>query len=77
MGAAPSAAGGTLAITFTRRASGADLNYVVEASGDLVHWDTVATVAPGLPASVTIEDTAASGPEAPRRFMRVRAVSVP
>ena len=63
-----------LTITFTRRATASDLSYVVESSQDLTHWAPVATVAPGSPASVSVQDATPAAPEAPRRFLRTRAV---
>ena len=61
-------------VTFTRRATASDVSYVVESSPDLTRWTPVATVAPGLPASVSVQDAPPAGPETRRRFLRVRAV---
>lgn len=44
---------------------------------DLPARGPVATIAPGSPASVTVQDTAPVAPETPRRFLRVRAVGTP
>lgn len=66
-----------LSITFNRRTTASDLSYTVESSTDLTHWTPVATVAPGSPASVTVQDTTPVAPETPRRFLRVRAVGTP
>lgn len=66
-----------LTITFTRRTTASDLTYIVESSADLTHWTTVATVAPGSPASVSVQDHTPVGGAHPRRFLRARAVNVP
>jgi hypothetical protein len=61
-------------VTFTRRTTASDVSYVVESSPDLTHWTPVATVTPGSPASVSVQDATPPAPEAPRRFLRKRAV---
>ncbi len=66
-----------LTLTFTRRTAGTDLRYHVEGSDDLVNWTTVATLDPGVPASVTVPDAVPLGATHPRRFLRVHAVSLP
>ncbi len=64
-----------LAVTFTRQADAPGLSYVVEGSDALAGgWTTVATVAPGSPTVVTVNDVVEISAGTPRRFLRVRAV---
>ncbi|MBX3739227.1 MAG: hypothetical protein KF715_21245 [Candidatus Didemnitutus sp.] len=66
-----------LTITFTRRPDGTDVSYFVEGSSDLASWSTITTFLPGSPGSVTVQDTVPLNGANPRRFLRVRAVSLP
>ncbi len=45
-----------LTVTFNRLTEAADIAYIVESSDDLRNWDHVATVLPGLPQTVTVQD---------------------
>jgi hypothetical protein len=66
-----------LAVTFTRRAEATGLSYVVEGGDTLTGWATVATILPGTPTTVTVNDVVDISAAAARRFLRVRVVSVP
>lgn len=48
--------------------------YADQTTPTLTHWTPVATGAPGSPASVSVQDATPAAPEAPRRFLRTRAV---
>ncbi len=60
-----------LSLRFPRKTHAPGLRYVVEASDDLVNWQSLATVLPGRPETVTVRDDQALS-ETRRRFMRVR-----
>jgi mannan endo-1,4-beta-mannosidase len=64
-----------LAVTFARQADAPGLSYVVEGGDSLTGWTTVATIAPGTPTTVTVNDVVDITAATPRRFLRVRAVS--
>ncbi|MBC8038910.1 MAG: hypothetical protein H7Y06_00015, partial [Opitutaceae bacterium] len=58
-----------LRLSFLRAA--ADLDYAVEGSSDLADWTALA-INPGSPGDqLTVADTVAPGPSAPRRFLRL------
>lgn len=59
-----------LSVSFPRSPAAEDVEYRVEASGDLVAWDLVETVRPGTPEWVSVRDTVAIT-AGQRRFMRV------
>lgn len=65
-----------LAVQFSRRASAADLTYLVQVSSDLVHWTPLVTVLPGNPTLVTVTDNQAVN-AGPRRFLRVQVQYTP
>ncbi|MBK8478736.1 MAG: hypothetical protein IPL39_21375 [Opitutaceae bacterium] len=66
---------GVLQLTFRKASSAVDLDYIVEASSDLVHWEPTPiladeTVLDSMHYEETYQDLSSAG--AARRFMRVR-----
>ena len=68
--------GSHLTVAFTRKTYAPGLAYVIEASPDLVTWSTVATVSPGLPADLVVQDSQPLTSTV-RRFLRVRVELAP
>jgi alkaline phosphatase D len=78
-----------LTLSFTRHPERADVRYLVQAGSDLVQWEEIARSENGAPLSgpaavsgevagiaprvVQVRDPQPVGPDAPRRFLRVRA----
>lgn len=60
-----------IVVDFARLRNAADIAYVVEASSDLLTWNVIATVSPGIPEAVTIADEAIVSSNS-SRFMRVK-----
>jgi hypothetical protein len=62
-----------LAVTFRRRTeAGASVRYLVQTSTNFGPWSTVATIAPGSPSPVTVEDPVALASQP--KFIRVQVV---
>lgn len=77
VGATTSSGASYLTLTFPRRTTATDLNYIVESSTDLVTW----TAVPGRTYTagsgpITAQDAVAVG-SAPRRFLRLRLTTSP
>jgi YVTN family beta-propeller protein len=66
----PVLSGNRLQLTLTRHRS--DLNYIVEASSNLVTWTSLAHNPGTLGATTTVQDTVTLGSTQPRRFLRIR-----
>jgi hypothetical protein len=62
-----------LTISFTRSAMAEDIQYIVEASGNLSNWTPVQTVEPGVPTQVTVRDSVPVAVGV-NRYLRVRVV---